>query len=188
MGLGFIYSLFATTRGFLGPPMAQTLKLASGLVFRRSRMLLAIGLALTLGFVVSVGQTVYLGHVNGGYNLGAWSLIKGSPRAYQTAATWIRNPEPPDVDRLIFMVSGVILTLLFTFLKYRLIWWPMPAVGLALQGMYMARRIVFPVFLAWGIKIGRSQDRWRLALSQRTTFLSGVDDGVCPGCVPFNSY
>ena len=99
-----------------------------------------------------MGQTIYLGNVNGGYNLGAWSLINGSPRAYDKAVTWIRNPEPPDLDRLTFLISGVGLTFLLTLLKYRFIWWPLPAVGLALQGMYMARRIVFPVFLAWGIK------------------------------------
>lgn len=152
VGLGYFYALFATTRGFLGPPIAQALRLSTGLTFRRYRMLLAIGLALALGFFVSVGQTVYLGNVNGGYNLGAWSLINGSPRAYQTAATWIRNPKPPDLDRLTFMASGIVVTLLLTVLKYRVMWWPLPAVGLALQGMYMARRIVFPVFLAWGIK------------------------------------
>ncbi len=50
------------------------------------------------------------------------------------------------------MAVGAAATFALTLLKYRLVWWPLPAVGLALQGMYMARRIVFPVFTAWAIK------------------------------------
>ena len=152
LSLGYLYALFATTRGFLGPPMAQTLKLASGLTYRRSRLLLAIGLAIGVGFSVSVLHTIYLGNLHGGYNLGAWSIINGSQRAYERAATWIHNPKPPDYERLAFTASGIVLTVALTFLKYRVVWWPLPAVGLALQGMYMARRIVFPVFLSWSIK------------------------------------
>ena len=149
---GFMYSLFATTRGFLGPPLAQMLKLTTGLSFKRNRLVGAILLALLAGFLVSVLHTIYLGYLHGGYNLGAWSLINGSRRSYQNAVTWIRNPQPPDVDRLTFTASGILLTVLLTYLKYRFIRWPLPAVGLALQGMYMARRIVFPVFLAWAYK------------------------------------
>ena len=151
-GQGFLYAFFATTRGFLGPPLAQFLKLTTGLTFRRHRVLWAIFLALGVGFLVSVLHTIYLGYMYGGYNLGAWGMINGSQGAYQKAVTWMRNPKPPDVDRLMFMGSGAVITLLLTYLKYRFTWWSMPAVGLALQGMYMARRIVFPVFLVWGYK------------------------------------
>ena len=41
------------------------------------------------------------------------------------------------------------MVLLLTFLRYHFIWWPLPAVGLALQGMPMAQRMVFPVFMMW---------------------------------------
>jgi len=149
---GFIYSLFATTRGLLGPPIAQALKLASPVRCGRGRLFWAIVLALFVGFAVSVLHTVYLGNVHGGYNLGAWNLIRGSQNAYQKAVTWMRNPTTPDTDRLRFMASGVLLTALLTYLKYRLIRWPLPPVGFALQGMWMARRIVFPVFLTWAYK------------------------------------
>ncbi|MCZ6636516.1 MAG: hypothetical protein O7G87_24225, partial [bacterium] len=111
---GFIYALFATTRGFLGPPLAQTMKLTSGLFFRRNRMVAAIVLALLVGFLFSTLHTLYLGYAHGGYNQGAWSLVNGSRNNYQNAVTWIRNPKPPDVDRLTFTGSGVVLALLLT--------------------------------------------------------------------------
>ena len=41
---------------------------------------------------------------------------------------------------------------LLTFLRYQFIWWPLPAVGLALQGKNMAGRLAFPVFTIWAIK------------------------------------
>ena len=149
---GFIYALFATTRGFLGPPLAQTLKLTSGLKFRRNRLIGAIAIALMLGFVGSIGDTVYTAYRHGGYNLGGLTRVAGVRNNYQRAVTWIRNLQPPDWDRLTFAGSGMVIVLLLTFLRYHFIWWPLPAVGLALQGMYMARRLVFPVFMVWVYK------------------------------------
>ena len=78
--------------------------------------------------------------------------MAGVRNNYQKAVTWIRNPQPPDWDRLTFAGSGMAIVLLLTFLRYNFIWWPLPAVGLALQGMYMARRLVFPVFMVWVYK------------------------------------
>ena len=74
---GFIYALFATTRGFLGPPLAQTLKLTSGLKFRRNRLIGAIAIALMLGFVGSIGDTIYTAYRHGGYNLGGLTRVAG---------------------------------------------------------------------------------------------------------------
>ena len=56
---GFLFALFATTRGFLGPPIAQTLKLTSGLKFRRNRLIGAIVIAVALGFFGSIGHTIH---------------------------------------------------------------------------------------------------------------------------------
>ena len=80
---GFIYALFATTRGFLGPPLAQTLKLTSGLKFRRNRLIGAIAIALVLGFFVSIGDTVYTAYRHGGYNLGGLTRVTGVRNNYQ---------------------------------------------------------------------------------------------------------
>ena len=90
---GFIYALFATTRGFLGPPLAQTLKLTSGLKFRRNRLIGAIVIALVLGFFVSIGDTVYTAYRHGGYNLGGLTRVAGVRNNYQRAVTL--DPQSP---------------------------------------------------------------------------------------------
>ena len=149
---GFIYALFATTRGFLGPPITQTLKLTSRLKFRRNRLVGAILIAGALGFFGSMIDTVYTSYRHGGYNLGGLTRVAGVRNNYQKAVTWIRNPLGPDWDRLTFAGSGMGIVLLLTLLRYHFIWWPLPAVGLALQGMYMARRLAFPAFLMWAYK------------------------------------
>ena len=149
---GFLYALFATTRGFLGPPLAQTLKLTSGLKFRRNRLIGAIVIAMALGFFGSIGLTIYTAYRHGGYNLGGLTRVAGTRINYQKAVTWIRNLQPPDWDRLTFAGSGMVIVVLLTFLRYHFIWWPLPAVGLALQGMYMARRLAFPTFMMWAYK------------------------------------
>ena len=149
---GFIYALFATTRGFLGPPIAQTLKLTTGLSFRRNRLVWAIVLAIAVGFLVSTIDTVATNYRLGGYNLGGLTRVPGVGNNYQRAITWMRNPEPPDWDRLTFVGSGMVVVLFMSFLRYHFIWWPLPAVGLALQGMYMAQRLAFPVFSVWVYK------------------------------------
>ena len=105
-----------------------------------------------VGFFVSIGDTVYTAYRHGGYNLGGLTRVAGVRNNYQRAVTWIRNLQPPDWDRLTFAGSGMVIVLLLTFLRYNFIWWPLPAVGLALQGMYMARRLVFPVFMVWVYK------------------------------------
>lgn len=149
---GFLYALFATTRGFLGPPLAQTLKLTSGLKFRRHRLIGAIAIAMALGFFGSIGLTIYTAYRHGGYNLGGLTRVAGTRINYQKAVTWIRNLQPPDWDRLTFAGSGMAIVAVLTFLRYHFIWWPLPAVGLALQGMYMARRLAFPTFMMWAYK------------------------------------
>ena len=146
---GYIFSLFATTRGFLGPPLAHTLKLTSGLSFGRSRLVKAIAIAMIVGMGYACADTLYTAYRLGGYNLGGLTRIGGVQANYQRAVIWIRNPGPPDLARLTFVGVGMAAVSLLTFLRYHFIWWPLPAVGLALQGMPMARRSVFPVFTVW---------------------------------------
>ncbi len=146
---GYIFALFATTRGFLGPPLAHTLKLTSGVFLRRNRLVKAIVIAALVGMAFACIDTIYTGYRHGGYNLGGLTRVAGIQSNFQRAVIWIRNPSPPDWDRLTFVGVGMAMVTLLTTLRYHFIWWPLPAVGLALQGMPMSRRLPFPVFTVW---------------------------------------
>jgi len=149
---GYIFALFATTRGFLGPPLAHTLKLTTGLNYSRSRLVKAIIIAMLVGMAFACGDTIHTAYRQGGYNLGGLTRVAGVQNNYQRAVTWIRNPEPPDYDRLAFVGVGMAVVTILTVVRYHFIWWPLPAVGLALQGMWMSRRLAFPVFTVWAYK------------------------------------
>ncbi len=144
---GYLNALFATTRGFLGPPLAQTLKLTSGVSFHRSRLVKAIILAMLVGMTFACADTIYKGYRLGGYNY--ITTFQFTQQNFQRAVTWIRNPYPTDWDRLTFVGVGMAVVAVLTTLRYHFIWWPLPAVGLAIQGMTMSRHLPLPVFAVW---------------------------------------
>ena len=150
---GYLWTLFGKIRGFLGPPISQTLKLASSFQFDRRRLLLAIVLAIGVGAMFAVYHAIYMGYSSGGFNLrSAWNLLVGPRNSYNQSVKWIRNPVPADKERILFMGSGVLITTALTYLKYRFVSLPIHPVALMLQGTAIARKTVFSVFLTWAYK------------------------------------
>ena len=150
---GYLWAMFGKTRGFLGPPIAQMLKLTSSFRFERRQLFGVIVLAVMVGSTVAVLHAIFMGYSSGGFNLrAAWNLLIGPQRSYDMSVTWIRNPESPDVERMLFMGSGVLITAVLTYLKYRFVHLPLHPVALMLQGTYMAQKTVFSVFLTWAYK------------------------------------
>jgi len=94
-----------------------------------------------------------MGYSSGGFNLrAAWNLLIGPQNSYNQSVKWIRNPVPPDKERMLFMGSGVLITAVLTYLKYRFMSLPIHPVALMLQGTTIARNTVFSVFLTWAYK------------------------------------
>ncbi len=150
---GYLWAMFGKTRGFLGPPIAQMLKLTTPFRFDRRHLFGAIVLAVVAGAAFAVLHAISMGYSSGGFNLrAAWNLLIGPQRSYDMSVTWIRNPEAPDVERMLFMGSGVLITVVLTYLKYRFVHLPLHPVALMLQGTYMAQKTVFSVFLIWVYK------------------------------------
>lgn len=150
---GYLWAMFGKTRGFLGPPIAQMLKLTTPFRAERGRLFGAIVLAVVAGATFAVLHAISMGYSSGGFNLrAAWNLLIGPQRSYDMSITWMRNPEAPDVERMLFMGSGVLITAVLTYLKYRFVRLPLHPVALMLQGTYMAQKTVFSVFLIWAYK------------------------------------
>jgi len=96
-----------------------------------------------------------------------------------------------DVERMLFMGSGVLITAVLTYLKYRFVHLPLHPVALMLQGTYMARKTVFSVFVTWmykatvlkfgGVQLYRKGQPFFIGLLigyAFGTFLACVVDGV----------
>ena len=64
----------------------------------------------------------------------------------------MRTPQTADPNRLVFFGIGAGLMGLLTFLRYRLSWWPLHPIGLALSSADNTAHLVMPVFIAWAAK------------------------------------
>lgn len=65
-------------------------------------------------------------------------------RAFDWVAEQTRNPAPVGLAS-----SGALGYVVLAFLHYRVAWWPLHPVGLAVASTWMIKRIAFSVFLAW---------------------------------------
>jgi len=129
----------------------------AGKTFTGSRMprrtiLFSMILACVIGFVVSVYITLRLGYAIGAYNFGAWEYHRGNIRIFNDVVTKMRNPIPTDWGRLSFLGAGAVITMILTFLHYRLSWWPLHPIGFTIGGVWPIRASAFSIFLAWVCK------------------------------------
>ena len=119
----------------------------------RRRLLWGVLAAFLVSILVSVTYTLYLGYTDGAYNFNDFPFSRYSQAGFSTALGQMRNPEPPDVERLTLFGIGAAVMSGLTLLRYRLSWWPLHPIGFAVasSGTYV-RYTVFSVFLAWAIK------------------------------------
>jgi hypothetical protein len=138
------------------PSAANALKLHDYYTHRRNGGLaLAIGLAVVVSFAATSCFMIYLCYDYGASNLRSWFFNAGGGaggRAFDWVTQQLRDPAPTDWDKLSIFGSGAFAYMLLTFLHYRLAWWPLHPVGLAVASTWMVQRIAFSVFLAWACK------------------------------------
>ena len=138
------------------PSAANALKLHDYYAQRRSgRLAAALGLAVVVSFVATASFTIYLCYDYGAGNLRSWFFNAAGGaggRAFDWVAEQTRHPAPVDWDKLGLAGSGVLGYGVLALLYYRVAWWPLHPVGLAVASTWMVKRIVFSVFLAWACK------------------------------------
>jgi len=61
----------------------------------------------------------------------------------------LANPKPADPFRWLVFSVGATSTLVLTFLAYRLPWWPIHPIGVAIGAVWTVRYQIFSVFLGW---------------------------------------
>ncbi len=150
----FANGLTAYGKGLFMPAVTHAAKIGDAFPAPDRRRLLACVLgAFGVSIVASVAYTLYLGYTRGAYNFDDFPFSRYSQAGFSTALAQMRNPEPPDLERLtLFGIGAVVMTAL-TVLRYRLTWWPIHPIGFAIasSGTYV-RYTVFSIFLAWAIK------------------------------------
>ncbi|MBI4552860.1 MAG: hypothetical protein HY710_11405 [Candidatus Latescibacteria bacterium] len=114
----------------------------------------AIGAAATIGVVLALVYTLYLGYDQGTrqFTNGWWFGRIGSTIPFDQTLVKMRNPFGPDWSRLTFFGIGSTLMLLLMSLRASLPWWPIHPLGFMLAYSWPQRNIVSSIFLCWLIK------------------------------------
>lgn len=139
-------------KGFLMPPFTQAVKAVNRVVSPR-RISAVLWLALALGFLVSVFDTLYLCYEYGAYNMGNFGMKNTGPVAFNYGLSEIRNPKGFGGEgRVMWGLIGMGLMAVLTLIRYWVPWWPLHPIGLAMQGNFGVSKTVFSIFIAWGLK------------------------------------
>ncbi|MBT4139976.1 MAG: hypothetical protein HOE48_18810 [Candidatus Latescibacteria bacterium] len=147
------YGLVDYMRGLFTPAVAHAVQIGDGLGANKRRLLFWICISILLGLLASVTFTLYLGYTHGAYNFPRFPFFSGDPKnVFRSTLVQMRTPQAADPNRLIFFGIGAGLMALLTFLRYRLSWWPLHPIGLALSSADNTAHLVMPVFIAWAAK------------------------------------
>jgi hypothetical protein len=147
------YALIDYMRGLFAPGVAHAVQIGDGLGKNRRKLLFWICISILLGLFASVTLTLYLGYTHGAYNFPRFPFFSGDPKnVFSTTLVQMRTPQAADPNRLIFFGIGAGLMATLTFLRYRLSWWPLHPIGLALSSADNTAHLVMPVFMAWVAK------------------------------------
>jgi len=157
--VGLTYGFVCDTRPLHFAAVGHIAKLCDLLAERgafrpqdKRRMLWAIVAAALVGGVVSVWVTLLLGYRHGAYNFGAWHFSAGNISLVQNVVSKLRSPVPVDWARLGSAAVGAGLAAGLTLLMYRVSWWRLSPIGLAVCGSWPITVSWFSVFITWVIK------------------------------------
>ena len=151
--LAMSFSLIALGRGLFLPSLAQVTKLSDAVRGARRKILLCVFAALAVSTLVSLGLTLMWGYEYGAYHFRSWPFSGGSKNVFYQTVAKMRNPFTTDWEKMGFLGLGAGLMALFTFLSYRLVWWPIHPVGLAVFGTDVVWHSALAVFVAWATKL-----------------------------------
>tara|TARA_B100000809_G_scaffold162810_1_gene160160 strand:- start:2729 stop:4888 length:2160 start_codon:yes stop_codon:yes gene_type:complete len=149
--LGYIF--LADLRIFFMGVVATGLKLIEGMSKQGRRTVFrAILIALFFGIVGSLYTVLEIGYRNGGINFSGW-FFKSLPIRIGTVAT--KAMEPADIywPGIGFLGLGGSGMLILTWLRQRLLWWPLHPLGFPIMTSWVVDWMWFSVFFAWMIKV-----------------------------------
>ena len=150
--LAFSYALRNDGRGLFMPALVHVAKIGDLIGRDHRRLGIAVGLGLATAVATSVGLTLYWGYTVGAYNFGSIALMRRTAPTFNSFVGLMTNPEPVQTEVFGHFGIGAAAMLALTFLRYRLPWWPLHPLGLAITWSSMTVHSVLSVFIAWSIK------------------------------------
>ena len=132
------------------PHYLNNYKLAGETDTPRGPLVGAMTVAVLVGLAVAWVAQLALAYGKGAYAMQQMSYVHWPPRPFQAAATYITQPQGPDLSGFAFMAVGAAAFVGLTALRSRFVWWPLHPAGLLL-GSTMTE-MWFSLFIAWSCK------------------------------------
>jgi len=149
----FSYAWHHELKNFFMPAAAHCDKLTESYRLRRRSLLWAVVVALLVAFIVSAAYILVKGYERGAYNFGRWIFGRGATIPFDTFVSKMRNAEPTDTRRLLFLGIGGAAMALCAFMRFRFAWWPLSPLALPVAAMWVVRLTAFSVAAAWLAKV-----------------------------------
>ena len=128
--------------------LANATRLYDSIRHERTRLVIALGLAMLVVITTSAYYQISSSYVTGAFNYGG---IYGPyvQNTFDTIAGHIRDPFALKRERMLIALIGMATTALMLALRYVWPWWPLHPIGFAAVTAYPVNRIVFSIFFAW---------------------------------------
>jgi len=154
VGMALTANIVESHREYAMPTIAHVSKIQDSFRWPRGGILLGIGSAFIVGFVVSVVYTLHLCYgATGAANIRHVFVFGGySTRMFDRVVRWAGEIPHFTQAEGTLLAAGVIGTLLLSILRLRLPWWPLHPVGFTVGYVYPVRVTAFTVFLVWATK------------------------------------
>lgn len=133
--------------GYRSHPMPHQLegfKIGSHFKLSENRLVVAMIVASIVGAVMSIGAHVAIYYQ---YQFQRWGIGE-----FGRLQNWITFPQTTDMSSIQHMGFGFLLTVIFTTLKRRFLWWPFYPVGYAVGNGWAIGWLWFSIFLGWLFK------------------------------------
>ncbi|MBW3624545.1 MAG: hypothetical protein KY468_14155 [Armatimonadetes bacterium] len=98
---------------------------------------------LHIGYDLGIGTAKVVGPVTWAFGTEPWNRMQ----------SWMNNPEPTSVPRVMAMGVGFAFTVMLMALRMRFYWWPFHPVGYAVSSSWSLNIIWLPLFIAWAVKL-----------------------------------
>ena len=170
-------SLTLDLREFMMPNIMNSLKAADEVKVKRQQLLLALGVSMVIGLVVS-----YYSALKISYQYGA-PYTGGSGYLYQLESLLLNPKKGTDWTNTGFMLFGSLFTLWLMWMRQVFLWWPFHPIGYMMLSAWASFKLWFSIFLGWSMKFSIVKyGGLRAYRSARPIFLGLVlGEMVCAG-------
>ncbi|MFQ3550104.1 MAG: DUF6785 family protein [Armatimonadota bacterium] len=136
------------------PTTAETMKMADVVRIKQRKLMFLLLLAIVAGIGIGFWAclSVYYTYGAGTAKVEPWRTYMGAAPFYIITNN-LNNPTISDINGFLAMVFGACFTFLLTYIRTKLVWFPIHPAGYVLAGSGTLYWLWCPIFIAWLAKV-----------------------------------